>query len=117
MQIILHKRFYVFLLVFAVHFFAGQGAFAKNTHSHKPSWANNQLKTGHYHSEALINENSPIQLVNYRTAKSVRFIKTLLIELMSLVVCLKYLKNQLKSINSKYARFLKLLLYPNHVFW
>jgi uncharacterized membrane protein len=112
-----NRRFITFLLVFAVHFLFAGYSFAKSTHAHKSSDPVSQLKTGRHNSEVLVNGNNPLQLVNYRTSKTGHFLKILLIELISLIVCLKYLKNKLKGIYSEYARFLKLLLYPNHVFW
>ncbi|MDB4924787.1 MAG: hypothetical protein JWR23_843 [Mucilaginibacter sp.] len=113
-----YRRFYIFLLVFAVQFLCTGNSFAKNLPSHKQSAAVSQLKASHHSNhEMVLNGNNQFQLLNYRTVKSGHFIKIFLIDLLSIFVCLKYLKNKLKSIYSEYARFLKLLLYPNHVFW
>lgn len=113
-----YRRFYIFLLVFAVQFLCAGNLFAKNLHSHKQSAVGSQLKASQQRNhEMVLSGNNPLQLVNFRTVKGGHFIKIFLIDLLSIFVCLKYLKNKLKSIYSEYGRFHKLLLYPNHVFW
>jgi hypothetical protein len=117
MQTIKYRRILVFFLAFAVHFLCITDSFAKAPHAHKTSWAVHELKTGRRNVEMLVNSNNPFQVLNYRTARPGHFLKVFLIELLSVFVCLKYLKNNLKDIYGEYARFLKLLLFPNHVFW
>jgi hypothetical protein len=107
----------IILLAFASNILCAGSSFAKSSHHHKVLHAGSQLTAGHSNPEVIINGNNPFQLVNYRTVKTGHFIKVLLVDLFSLLVCLKYLKNKLKGIYSEYARFLKLLLFPNHVFW
>jgi hypothetical protein len=118
MQNIKYRHILIFFLAFAVHFLCATNSFAKAPHAHKTSWVVHELKTGHNrNSEMLVNGNNPFQVLNYRTARPGHFIKIFLIELLSFFVCLKYLKNTRKEIYGKYASFLKLLLFPNHVFW
>lgn len=112
-----YKCHFLFFVIFAVHFLYTADSYANNTHSHASSWIIHELKTGHYNQEILINGNNPIQLVNYRTARPGHFVKILFTGISSLLAGLRYLKHNLKNINSEYARFLKLLLFPNHVFW
>lgn len=115
----MRKYRYLFLLIsaFAANSMCATHCFAYNLHSHVSSCVIHELKPGRYNNELLVNGNNPLQLVNYRTPQSGQFVKILLIGIFSLLVSLKYLKYNLKNINSEYARFLKLLLFPNHVFW
>ena len=117
MQISDKRWFIILFLVFISYFFCFQYSFAKNRDNHQSAHTVCKLNTGHYNGGILINPNNPIQLANYRVVKSVHFVKNFFFSLISVVVCLKYLKNNLKHINSEHARFLKRLLYPNHVFW
>jgi hypothetical protein len=117
MQIRVHQRVFLLFAVFAALFISAGRYSAHTTVPHKASWIVHELKTGHYNNQILINGNNPIQLVNYRTVKQSHFVKILLLGIFNLLVSLEYLKYTLRSINSEYARFLKLLLFPNHVFW
>ena len=108
--------FLLFIVLFAYLLKEGNNSVHKSPKKTK-YWIINELKAGNYNNQALINGNNPLQIVNYRTVKSGRFVKTLFTGIISVIVCLKYLKYKFKSINSEYARFLKLLLFPSHVFW
>lgn len=114
----------MFLLVFLAHFICADTLLAANSNQ-KGQISSHKLTTGHLRgssntnnaTDVLANCNNPLQVANYRLAKSSHFIKIFFIELISLAFCLGYLKNNLKCIYSRHARFLKLMLYPEHVFW
>lgn len=79
-----------------------------------------EVKTSNNHNNRskLLNEmNSSVQVLNYRTVKTLHFVKGLLFILGGLTVCHTCLKYNLHMSNPAYARLTKLMLFPHHVFW
>ena len=79
-----------------------------------------ELKTSSNHNNRnrLLNEiNNSVQVLNYRTVKTLHFVTGLLFILGGLVVCHTCLKYNLHISNPAYARLTKLMLFPHHVFW
>jgi len=116
-------RFFLLFITIASHFLSSEVLFVYNSNSlaynsnYKNTVVTHELRTGHYNNEVNGNGYNATQLVNYRTAKTIQIVKILLIGLFSLLVSIRCLKYSLKCINSQYAHFLKLLLFPKHVFW
>ncbi|BAU52428.1 hypothetical protein MgSA37_00589 [Mucilaginibacter gotjawali] len=118
------KRFYVIIALFFALFLRAVPLFASQTLEkpvsavHKLNPAHNiTASIGNNGEDIILNGSNYIQTANYRFQKTGHSFNSLFIELFSLFIFAEYLKNKRKTISSGYARFLRLLLFPNHVFW
>ncbi|MGF7079494.1 hypothetical protein [Mucilaginibacter sp. UYCu711] len=118
-----NSKFFIFFIILLACFIHSGQLFAANANQ-KGNPQAHQLKTGQIrhdnsenNSDVFSNNGNPLQIAHYRLVKSAHFLKIFFIDLFSTVILLRYLKNNRKRIFSSYTRKLKLLLYPNHVFW
>ena len=117
------ERFFIIIVIFfAKTLFCGE-VFACNANQ-KGEPVRAELKTATITNRNHGNErdilggaDNPAQYASIRLTKLHHYVKILFIELSSATVCLRYLKTNLKAIYSRHVQFLKLLLYPEHVFW
>ncbi len=111
---------FLFLLIFSVIFLRKDHLFEHSATSLKQKRYKCEIITSNNHNDKdwLFNdEGGPAQVLNYRTVRSLHFIKNISFILGGLIVCHTCLKYNFHISNRAYARRTKLMLFPHHVFW